>query len=344
MDLGDRKSFLVELAEDRQIRERAKIPTTRQAIEEHFSDRDPVRVVLEASTHSRWIESLLKRLGHEVLVVDPRRLPRNPHEDKSDWKDAEHLARVGQAMPELLYPVVHRDDQTHGDLQILKARDALVRCRTQLINTIRGFVKSFGSRLPKCSTEAFVNKAANMIPPQLHEQCAPLVEQIRSVTAQIKAMGKQIRALARHRYPESALLTQVDGVGEITALSLMLTIGDKHRFAKSRDVGSYFGLRPKLHDSSSLEPQLSITKAGDEATRRYLVNAAHYILGPLCKNDSDLKRWGENYIRHGGKNAKKRAVIAMARKLAVLLHRLWVTGEVYEPLRGSQRRSASKVA
>lgn len=344
MDLGDRKSFLVELARDRQIRERSKISTTRGAILEHFSDRDPVRVVLEASTHSRWIESLLKRLGHEVRVVDPRRLPRNPQEDKSDWKDAEHLARVGQAMPELFYTVVHRDDQSHGDLQILKARDALVRCRTQLINTTRGFVKSLGHRLPKCSADAFANKAANLIPAQVSEQCVPLVKQIGSLTAQIKAMDKQIHALAQDRYVESALLTQVLGVGELTALALMLTIGDKHRFAKSRDVGSYFGLRPKLHNSSSLEPQLSITKAGDEFVRRLLVAAAHYILGPLCKQDSDLKRWGLNYIRHGGKNAKKRAVIATARKLAVLLHRLWVTGEVYEPLRGSQGRSASKVA
>jgi transposase len=129
-------------------------------------------------------------------------------------------------------------------------------------------------------------------------------------------------------------MRQISGVGVITSLVFALTIDDPNRFHKSRDVGSYVGLRPKQSESGSRRPQLSISKAGDHFVRRLLVNCAQYILGHWGP-DCDLRRWGLSLMAHGGKNAKKRAVVAVARKLAVLMHKLWVSGEVYEPLRQS---------
>jgi len=132
------------------------------------------------------------------------------------------------------------------------------------------------------------------------------------------------------------LLKQVKGVGTQIALTYLLTIEDPHRFAKSRDVGCFLGLRPGRRDSGESQPQMHISKEGDPYLRTMLVQGAHYILGPFGA-DSDLRRWGLKLAARGGKNAKKRAVVAVARKLAVLLHRLWVTGEVYEPLHNSHK-------
>ena len=137
-------------------------------------------------------------------------------------------------------------------------------------------------------------------------------------------------------YPETELLRQVEGIGPLTALTFVLTLEDPSRFAKSRSVGAYLGLVPATDQSGDRDPQKRISKEGDEMMRRLLVGSAHYILGPLG-SDSDLRRHGEKIASRGGKNSKKRAVVAVARKLSVLLHRLWVTGEVYEPLRNTHR-------
>ena len=160
---------------------------------------------------------------------------------------------------------------------------------------------------------------------------------IAGLDAQINALDERIAEMARQHYPETALLTQVPGVGTLTALVYVLTLEDPQRFPKSRSVGSYLGLRPRQRDSGSLQPQLRITKAGDEHLRWLLVGAAHYILGPFGP-DTDLRRWGLALAAQGGRAAKKRAAVAVARKLSVLLLRLWATGEVYEPLRNARLR------
>jgi len=332
--LGDRKCYVVELNGARKVSFKLTVATTRDAFTKHF-ERERIRIVLEVGTHSRWISSLLRDLGHDVLVIDPRRIPRNASEDKSDWKDAEHLGRVAQAMPELLYPVQHRSDEAHADLSVIKAREALVAVRTKLINTIRGMVKSTGERLPSGDAAYFATKVAGAIPVRLAPACAPLVRQIAATNAEIKCLDKEIKRLAKAKYPETAILQQVTGIAELTSLAFVLTIGDPHRFTKSRDVGSYLGLRPRLHKSCSIDPQLPITKQGNAMMRRLLVLAAHCLLRKNCKTDNALRRWGLVYCERGGKNAKKRAVVAVARKLAVLLHRMWITGEVWEPLRNT---------
>jgi transposase len=261
---------------------------------------------------------------------------------KTDEIDAENLARLARVDPKLLYPLKHRGEDSQAHMALIRSRQALVGCRTQLVNHVRGAVKSFGGRLPKGPAVSFHNKAAEHIPEALWPALGPILETIASLTERIRDYERQLETLSKERYPETDLLRQVEGVGTLTALTFVLTLEDPYRFEKSRSVGAYLGLVPARDQSGDRAPQRRISKEGDEMLRRLLVSSAHYILGPFG-SDSDLRRHGEKIASRGGKNAKKRAVVAVARKLAVLLHSLWISAEVYEPLRNT-RRSGGQAA
>lgn len=336
LDLGDRKSHTCELDAGAQVVRREVVPTTRSAVETYFAGRERCRVVMEAGTHSPWISRLIEELGHEVVVANPSELYGGRRRKKrNDRSDAEFLARQGRADIHLLHPVQHRSAEAQAHLELIRARDQMVRVRTKLINHVRGAVKSIGGRVTKCSAEAFAARAAEQIPEQMRVVLEPMLAVITDVTQRIKAMDRQVEQIALE-YPAAARLQQLTGVGPLTSVAFVLLIEDPKRFKQSRDVGPYFGLVPRLDESSDSSPQLGITKAGDELGRRLLVSAAHYILGPFGP-ECDLRRFGSAIAARGGKNAKKRAVIAVARKLAVLLHRLWVTGAEYDPDRQLKR-------
>jgi transposase len=261
------------------------------------------------------------------------------NDSKSDGVDAELLARLGRVDPSLLRPIVHRGEQAQRDRILIQVRDGFVRARTQLVNQVRGFAKALGTRMPSSSTEAFPKRVRAAARMDLFPGLETLLDTIDQLTETIRQMNREVERVCRERYPETQLLRQVPGVGPITALYYVLTIEDPSRFAKSRSVGAYVGLRPKQRDSGDQKPQLRITKAGDALLRRLLVSSAHYILGPFGP-DTDLRRAGLRMSERGGSIARKRAIVAVARRLAVLLHRLWVTGEVYEPLRSQAARAA----
>jgi len=234
--------------------------------------------------------------------------------------------------PQSLFPINHRSVEVRQDLVAVRARDAVVAVRRDVINTTRGLVKGMGARLPKCSSASFPHKVEEVLPAEVREVLLPLVRLVETLSSCIQAYDERIEKVATEKYPHTELLRQVKGVGPLTSLAYVLTLEDPKRFTKSRDVGPYLGLVPKQEDSGDSQPQLRITKMGDMMVRRLLVGSAHYILGPFGP-DTDLRRYGLRLSERGGKNAKKRAVVAVARKLAVLLHRLWVSSEVYEPLR-----------
>lgn len=334
LDLGDKYSHLCLLdTESGELIEEGRLRTTPEAFSQHFGSGRPVKVAIEVGTHSPWVSRLLEEYGHEVLVANPRKTRLiYGQRRKTDKLDAQKLARLARADPELLYPVEHRSEDSQAHLALIHSREALIRSRTQLINHVRGTVKSFGARLPKCSAESFHKKVADQLPCELAEALEDVVATIASLTARIRDYDRRIERLSKERYPEeTGLLRQVAGVGALTSLTFVLTVEDPQRFAKSRAVGAYLGLVPGKDQSGEQDPGKRISAEGDEMLRRLLVNSAHYILGPFAP-DSDLRRHGEKLIGRGGGNANKRAVVAVARKLAVLLHHLWVTGEVYEPL------------
>jgi transposase len=338
MDLGDNYSHLCLIdTQSGELIEESRLRTTPEAMRRRFDSERPLHVAIEVGTHSPWVSRLLTECGHEVLIANPRKTRLiYGQRRKTDKLDAEKLARLARADPELLYPVEHRGCDSQAHLAVVHSREALVRSRTQMINHVRGTVKSFGYRLPKCSTPSFHKKVPGQLPSELAKALGPIVETIGSLTEKIKDYDRRIEELAAERYPETELLRQVSGVGSLTALTFVLTLEDPQRFAESRSVGAYLGLAPGIDQSGERDPQKRISGEGDELLRRMLVSSAHYILGPFAP-DSDLRRHGEKIAQRGGKNAKKRAVVAVARKLSVVLHRLWVSGEVYEPLHNARR-------
>ena len=336
MDVGDRKCHLCCLDADGEVVLEAKVETLPEAICDWFGKIEPARVALEAGTHSAWLSRLLEGMNHEVLVANARKLRLIYQNDqKNDRVDAMYLARVARLDPALLCPIKHRSREAQEDLAILRARMALLKARVGLVNHIRSTVKSFGGRLPAADTAYFVRKVRFSIPEGLQDSLFPLLDQIDSQTKQIRKYDKEIERLCQEKYPETERLRQPLGVGPLTALAYVLTLEDPSRFRRSRVVGAFLGLVPRQNASGSFEPQLRITKAGNSYLRQLLVTSAHYVLGPRGP-DCDLRRYGEGIAERGGKNAKKRAVVAVARKLAVLLHRLWASGARYRPLRASE--------
>jgi transposase len=333
VDLGDQWSVYCILGLEGETLIEGRLPMTKQTVAEFFQGLPAARVVIEVGTHSAWVQEVISGYGHEVLVANPRLMEGSKRRKrKNDRIDANKLARLGRMDPQSLHPIQHRSPEVRQDLVILRARDALVAVRTELINATRGLVKSVGARLPTCASPSFSKKVEESIPVEIREALLPLVRLVAAISDSIQEYDQQIEKLGSEKYGHTKLVRQVTGVGPITAMAYVLTLENPKRFAKSRDVGPYLGLVPNQQDSGDIQPQLGISKAGDAMLRRLLVGSAQYILGPFGP-DTDLRRYGLRLCERGGKNAKKRAAVAVARKLAVLLHHLWVSGEVYEPLR-----------
>lgn len=339
MDLGDDTSSVCILdAASGAVLEEARVRTRAKDVERYFGRAERMRVAIETGTHSPWVSRAIAACGHEVITANARKV-RLVYAGmrKNDRLDAEKLARMARFDPSLLAPVVHRREGTQAHLGVLRAREALVRSRTNLINHVRGQVKSIGRRLPTCASTVFHRRAGEHMPSELAPALMPVVDAIATLTERIDALEGHIKRLAHDIYPECSLLMQVHGVAEITSLTYILTLENPGRFHHSRAVGAYLGLTPGQRQSGSSDPGRHITKEGDETLRRLLVQSAHRILGKRGA-DSDLRRHGLQIMRGGTKNAKRRAVIAVARKLAILLHALWSSGEVYEPLRTARAK------
>jgi transposase len=343
-DLGDRSSWYCVLGEAGEVLLEQRVSTTPKAMKEGFGAMPRCRVALETGMHSPWVSRLLSELGHEVIVAHARSVRLiGESRKKDDRLDAQTLARLARIDPQLLCPVKHRSAKAQADLTVIRARAGLVRARTALVNTVRGLAKSYGERLRGCNVRNMNPEKAEGLSPELQRALEPLLAGIETLSERIGEYNERIEKLAQESYPQVARLQQVKGVGTLIALTFLLTLEDAQRFRKSRDVGCYLGLQPGRRNSGQSEPQMHISKEGDPYLRTLLVQGAHHILGPFGA-DSDLRRWGLKLAERGGKNGKKRAVIATARKLAVLLHRLWVSGEAYEPLRNSQQRALPAAA
>lgn len=343
IDLGDQKSRVCIVNEQGAVVLQEWVVTTPEAFLKRFGSEAAMGIAMEVGTHSRWASELLERCGHEVRVADARQLALITHSDaKSDKRDARTLAQLLRADPRLLSPIEHRAEKLQMDLTVIRMRDNLIATRTRLVSSVRGVVKATGARLPQCETASFPQQAAEVMAAPLRPALAPMLEVIDQLNEEIYQYDCLLEHWARTRYEESRRLTQVKGVGTLTALTFMLTVGDKERFSRTRDIGSFLGLRPRLEQSGDSDPQLRITKAGDGLLRKTLVECAQYMLGPFGE-DSDLRRWGLKMIGagNGSKRARQRAVVGVARRLAVLLMSLWKSGQTYDPLRHSRAQQSS---
>jgi transposase len=333
LDVGDRRTHLCAVDGSRTVIARESFATERAALEKALAKFAGAKVILEAGSQSPWMSRVLRGNGFDVQVADPRRvelISKDPR--KTDRRDAEMLAKMGAAMPELLGAIHHRGEQAQAHLSIVRARDLVVRMRGMAVQQVRSICKAFGLRLPSTSTEGFTRKVATLIPTMLQTALMPILETIAEFTATVRGFDRTLAKIAKEQYPEVQHLQQVDGVGPVISVAFVLSVEDPKRFARSRQVGSWLGLCPRSHASGDSNPQLRISKAGDTRLRRLLVQGAQRLLGPFGA-DCDLRRYGLQLAARGGKAAKKRAAVAVARKLAVLLHRLWCTGANYQPLR-----------
>lgn len=340
LDLGDKKHAICVLDSAGNIIDERSITNHRESLRRLSLKYPGARIALEVGTHSPWTSRFLASLGHEVLVANARKLRAiYANHRKSDQTDARMIARVD---PELLHPIRHGSEASQRALLQVKLRDNLVRQRVDIISSIRFTLKSLGIRLPSPNTACFAKRCRALLTKEHAEiltMIGPSLEVIDLLTRNIRELERRIETLCGERYPATQRLRQIPGVGAITSLAFVLTVGDPQRFERNRDVSAYLGLIPKRDQSGGLDKQLRISKAGNAYLRRLLVGAAQYILGPFGP-DCDLKRKGLDLAARGGARAKKKAVVAVARKLAVLLLTLWKESCDYESDRRLQRAVA----
>ena len=339
LDLSDRVSHFHVLLGDGRTLASGKVLTLRDELSELFRKWEGCRLVIEAGGHSPWISRLGKECGMEVVVANPRRVELISKSDrKTDRTDAQTLAELGRSNPKLLAPITHRSKEAQAHLAVQRARDEAVRCRTGMINHVRGVMKSHGYRVSSGSPESFGTRAVASIPPELTTALLPMLKLIRNANAEIKNYDKEIDRLGREHYPITQSLRKIGGVGAMVSTCFVLTLNDHERFKRGRNVGAFVGIVPRQKSSGTSNPQMHITKAGDREMRRLLVLSANYILGAFGP-DCDLLRFGLKIMGNGNdKIAKKRARVAVARKLAVLMHHLWRTGQTYDPFHLAKKR------
>ncbi|MDD7986173.1 IS110 family transposase [Lentisphaera marina] len=345
MDLGNQKHDICVLNSEGKIVEQAKIENNLESLSVYFSNYErphKIRVALEVGSSSLWISSKLKSMGFNVIVANARKLRMIwDSTNKCDEKDAEKIARVARMDPSLLYGIQHRSMDSQQMLTVLRAREHFVKMRTQTMNSLRGILKSLGvSDLPKCEANRFSEKMYEYVSDDLLPTLGEMLYECQELTDRIERLDDRIELISEESCPEAQHLRQIPGVGPVTALAFVLTIDDPTRFNKSRDIGAFLGLTPKRDQSGEKDKQLRITKHGDRYLRSLLVICAQHIFSDRSP-DSDLKRYGHRIASRGGGAGRKKAKVAIARKLAVLMHRLWVSGDNYEPLHKQALKKAS---
>jgi transposase len=327
IDVHLKASELCELSSRGKVVRRERFSSTREGFRKQFGGSPRMRIVMESGGSTPWVYRLLCDLGHEVVVVNPRRVRLIAESTlKSDRIDAEILARLSRFDLELLQPVHQRSAESQALRTKIQVRTSLVRSRVALMNQVKGTLRSQGVRFSTSTANRFVVKwAAARIPRPLRDLLEPLVGAIGELTDRIEKLQRELVEVAQSD-ARLLRLQEAPGVGPLVSLAFAGWVDRADRFARSRDVGACLGLRPIVRASGGSRRTSHISREGDSEMRWLLVQAAHASLA--VHRDSALKRWGERLVERLG---KKKAVVALARKLAVLLHRLWVTGESYRP-------------
>lgn len=338
IDIGDKVNFICILNESGDILDKFEIDNNKEEMIEYFESIEKASIVIEAGSHSPWISRLLISIGHDVFTCNPRHLAAvSQNLQKSDQTDCEILARLLLTGKHLLKQVHHAKEDAMRDFLLIKSRRALVKSRTILINNSRGVVKSFGERIsPRLTADAFHKHAGETLKEDTLEKIEDLIEVIGKTTEQILKYEKSIKDLIKKKYPVAELLQSINGVGPLTSLAFILTIDDPNRFEKSRNVPVYLGLVPRRDQSGDKDKQLPITKAGSKLMRSLLLNCANYILSEKGE-DNQIKRFGLKISGNGKSKARKnKAKVAVARKLCVIMHQIWITNKPFMAILGDK--------
>lgn len=334
IDLGDRKHYICVLDQAGNILDEFSINNTREQLLNLTTKYPDSLVAFEIGTHSPWISRLFQENNMEVIVANARKVTAiYCNERKTDQRDARMLAKLARLDPELLYPISHKSLEAQEDMMELNLRKTLVNQRSCLIVTLRSTLKSHGRRIKSCDAQYFVRHAEAELKdsPKLLALAQPIFSILDLINAEIKGYDIRIEELAKSKYPQAQRFRQIPGVGPICSLAYVLQIQDAERFEESRSVGAYLGLVPRKDQSGQIDKQLPISKVGSSFMRSTLVQSAQYILGRFGP-DCELRRFGLKIMARGGAAAKKKATIAVARKLAVMMHSMWKHQTDYQPL------------
>jgi len=306
---------------------RGKVSTEPAALFEMLREHClcPERIVLETGTMSGWLARGLGELGLPVEVIDARQahaVMKLQH-NKTDAGDAELLAEI--ARTGFCRAVAVKSEAAQAARVLLKARAHLVRQRCATENAIRGLLGSLGIRFPKGTGKLGVRvRAALEDRPELRTTIEPLLSSVATLKREIARLEQAVMARAK-AVPACRLLMSVPSVGPVTALAYVATIDDPERFAKSRAVGAYLGLTTRRYQSGEMDYSGRISKHGDAMLRSLLYAAANSLL-TVVRKAHPLKDWARRIRRRRG---HKKACVALARKLAVILHRMLITGEPF---------------
>lgn len=340
VDLGDTQHRYHVLDQAGNTIGRGGLLNSREAFTRLAEQYPGARVAIEVGTHSPWISAHLLDQGCEVYVANARKLRAiYENERKCDEYDAEMLARIARVDTSLLKPITHISQKAMTDRLVLRSREQLVESRKSLMQSVRGSVKSLGYRIDSCSASVFAKRARVVMGENTVAMCGlePILRAIEEMSESIAKLDAEVERLGREEYEITKIFRQISGVGPVSALAFALAIEDPGRIGKTRDVGAYLGIVPRRDQSGGTDKSLGISKTGNAYVRKLLVQCAQHILG-ASRTDCDLRRFGLKLAERGGKAAKKKAIVAVARKLAVLLLSLWKSGEDYDPDRIKNRR------
>jgi transposase len=329
LDLGKKSSHFCVVDAKRRVIETGTVRNQVHRLNAVFGELPPMRIVLEASTKAFWIADRLRDLGHTPIVVDPGRTKAiGAARIKHDKLDARVLAELCAA--DLLVEVDQPSESQRLARMPVVVRDGLIRCRTILINQVRSLLDSEGIELKKCATDAFVDRVADIweeFPDEIARAIEPVLNSIHVLTSEIGSCGEQI-ADAISRDEDAKLLMTAPGVGPIVAACFLMAVRDPSRFESGRQVGAYLGLVPSLYQSGETYRRGRITKHGNKQARWALSVAANVLIGPRIKQHSAIRDWGLALAERIG---RKKAVTAVARKLASVLWSMWRNGTTFEP-------------
>lgn len=333
MDLGDKKHAIVGLDAKANIVLRRWLPNDQDSLRTFFERNKGAEIGMETGTHCRWISVLATECGCKAYIGNAHKLRSifgNTH--KNDMRDAEEIANLLHENKRHFHPVMLRD-QEHQDLvQLVKMREVAMTDRTRSINAIRGMAKANGARIADCDADSFhrqLKLVLMTLPDNLIRLFRPQIELLKAINATIKAYGKLIdRYRKQHFKEECALLETIPGIGPINSTSFVAFAGDVKRFRHACDVGPYFGLTAGRDQSSDKDEPKKITKEGNKFVRHLLVNAANNIMKASAAN-TELKQFALRVWGERGKIAKRKAKVALARKLAVTMAAMLRNGTAY---------------
>lgn len=326
IDLHDEYSQLCVMSPSREKLTEARVPTTRVALADFFAQRQRSRVIYEAGPHALWVGELLKELGHEPIACHPRRVRLIAEgRNKNDRMDAEILARLSLSDLELIRPIHQRSRSTLDQRSVIRARAAVVDAQKRLRTMLRGLVKPFGLRVHRGKKRALAELSTAALPPLVRVSVDSVLQILTATAEQIAILDKHVEQICEQNVATTRLQT-IPGVGPLVAAAFVHAIEDPKRFA-SNDIGPYIGLTPSNRSSAGkkLAPKEK-GRPGDPYLRSLLLQAAWTLMN--SRSESDLARWGRGLVERIG---PKKAAFALARKLATLMHHLWLREEDFQP-------------